>query len=31
MSKTVSPLSQGRPEVKYLLQGGEFGKKSLIG
>ena len=26
-----TPLSQGRPEVKYLLQGGVSGKGSLIG
>jgi hypothetical protein len=31
MSETVSPLSQGGPEVKYLLQGGVSGKGSLIG
>ena len=31
MSKNHTPLSQGGPEVKYLLQGGVSGKESLIG
>jgi hypothetical protein len=29
MYKTI-PTSQGGPEVKYLLQGGESGKESLL-
>ena len=31
MSEIVPPLSQGRPEVKYPLQGGVSWKESLIG